>query len=164
MNLQLPMVRQLLTLGFDASEGDAERNTPVMRACFGGSVAVLDALRDAGALPEGADVDGMTPVMCAAYGGHVAALTWLAEAGARFDEGRTTASWYTGAGKTAAALAAEQGHAQALEVLLSRGDAQPGALDDAGRSLLDIARAAGAGDAVLRLLGAAGDPLNASRV
>ena len=153
VNAQLPMVKYLLSRGFDAALADAEANTPVMRACWGGSVPVLEMLMAAGATLEGADCEGMTAAMCAADSGHAHVLRWLAAAGARFD-GRTTAAWHSGAGKCATALAAEGDFAEALEYLLSRPDAEAGALDAAGRSLMTLATEANAGDAVLRLLGA----------
>ena len=150
VNSELPMVRYLLSRGFDASAADHEGNTAAMRACFGGSVPVLEALVAAGASLEGTDADGMTAVMCAAYSGHTPVLRWLAAASAVFD-GATSDAWGTGAGKSAAALAAEGGHASALRFLLEVMD--DGARAAELRQLAKLTLPEGlAGDGVRRVL------------
>jgi ankyrin repeat protein len=152
VNAQLPMVRYLLSCGFDASAADDEHNTPVMRACFAGCVPVLEELVAAGASLGGADADGMTAVMCAADSGHTHALRWLHAAGASF-EGRTTAAWERGAGRSPAAVAAEAGHAEALRFLLSvmSNDAEARAAELRSLQLLELPQGE-QGDAVRLVL------------
>jgi ankyrin repeat protein len=145
-------VRYLLSCGFDASAADDEHNTPVMRACFAGCVPVLEELVAAGASLGGADADGMTAVMCAADSGHTHALRWLHAAGASF-EGRTTAAWERGAGRSPAAVAAEAGHAEALRFLLSvmSNDAEARAAELRSLQLLELPQGE-QGDAVRLVL------------
>jgi hypothetical protein len=118
---QLEHIELLLGAGADPdlrqTRKDSERgDTALLRAFYGGHLAVAQRLVQAGARLDVRNRWDWGPVHMAAQSGCVACLQWLAERGQALDEPAPASR-----GETPAMLAATRGRVEALEWLASQG-------------------------------------------
>ena len=107
----ITLVRELLRRGANPNAADIHGGTPLHQAVA--HPAVVRELLGAGANMRAVISDGRTPPWFAAYTGSLGAVEAFLDAGLGVDEAAS--------GKTLLALAAENGHAEIVELLLGRG-------------------------------------------
>ena len=117
------------------TQKDSERgDTALLRALYGGHLAIAQRLVDAGASLDARNRWDWGPVHMAAQSGCVPCLQWLAERGQPLDEPAPASR-----GETPAMLAAAKGRVDALQWLATRG-IDLNRRDPHGKTALDWAR------------------------
>ena len=133
-------VRWLLARGADPNAtGDAQQQTPLMRAALNGHAPTTQLLLEADAEVERCTSVGLTALMAACQGGHEAVLRLLLEAGARVDREALD-------GTTALHVAASRGCDACVRRLLRHGagvDPPPNGPQQGAPSALMSASASG---------------------
>ncbi|KAI9035078.1 ankyrin repeat domain-containing protein [Aspergillus affinis] len=139
----LEIVQFLLSRGADPNSDNwaGAFNNAIEMAAFAGSIPVVDALLNAGAVLKGRSALGK-----AAYQGNVPMVTYLLERGAAIDEIPTNPYIVEDPSerdeKNALCKAAWRGQAAVVKFLLEKG-ADPSIRDTQGRSALELAKAGG---------------------
>jgi ankyrin repeat protein len=133
----LNQIHSLLAAGASPNWADASGTTPLMAAAMQGRTDVVQALIDAGAEVDATDANGWTALFKAAYNheldtGFAPVVKSLINAGAN-----PNATIHFGI--TPLMLAAGGGEGAVCEVLLEAG-ADPKAINEAGRSALQMAK------------------------
>ncbi|WP_422845985.1 ankyrin repeat domain-containing protein [Acidovorax sp. M2(2025)] len=136
---QLAHVELLLRAGAQPdmrqTRKDSERgDTALLRAFYGGHLAVAQRLAQAGASLQARNRWDWGPVHMAAQSGCVACLQWLADQGQSLEEPAPASL-----GETPAMLAAAKGQLQALQWMQARG-VDLGRRDRRGKNAVDWAR------------------------
>lgn len=139
------MARILLDHGVDPNQMTPQGATYLGDAALKGQAAMVGLLLDHGAKLDAPNGFGDTALQDAALGGDAEVVKLLLARGAAVDARNALT------GTTALMMAAEMGHLEAVKVLLHSG-ANALLKDDAGRSALDRAKAAGNTEMVELLL------------
>ncbi|TRY97207.1 hypothetical protein DNTS_013710 [Danionella cerebrum] len=119
--------------GVPMESKDAEGRSAIHVAAWRGDLEGIELLLNHGADPNSRDLDGRPPLHSVAWGGHAAAGRLLLQA-----KGINVDLACKQQGATALSIAAQEGHAEILAMLLEKG-ADPDHVDRYGRSPVKVA-------------------------